>query len=406
MFKYLVIPFLIAILVGGYVSFEGASPFRGHANESGPHSGTHTDVCSHTNVTAANNLFAFDLYSELSKDRDNVLISPYSIFTVLAMVYEGADGRTASAMGDVLHLPCPDGQDFLSLLERLQGKMNIANAIWVQKGFSVRRGYVETIRKYYEGKFEELNFKSDPQGAVKVINEWTAKKTEGRIKRVIGRLDRNTRVVITDAVYLNATWVHKFKTYDTRNGSFLLPSGKTITVSMMHQENTFDYMETSTFKAIDMPYTNGLDMLVILPKRINGLWNLNLTPSLLGKIIKGMKQERVYVSFPKFTLNEAYDLKGPLTDLGMGVVFSRDADLSGIGNNLFISDVSHRAFIRITEDGTEAAAATAAVIGLTCVQPAAVKKFNADHSFIFMILDRGTGAILFIGSLVYPTENG
>ncbi|NPA48021.1 MAG: serpin family protein [Thermococci archaeon] len=399
-FRYLVVSLVIAILVGGYVAFGGRLSL--------PNRETHpvnTSAVYCTNLTSANNLFALELYSELSRNRENVLISPYSVFTALAMVYEGAGGRTASAMGWVLHLSHPPGPSFLSFLERLRGKVNTANAVWVQRGFKVRSEYVRTIGRYYEGEFEELDFKGDPQGAAETINEWTASRTKGRIKRIIGHLDRSTRVVITDAVYLNATWVHKFRPSYTLNASFLLPSGKTVVVPMMHQENTFDYMETDTFKAIELPYTNGLAMLVILPKRVDGLWSLNLTPGLLERITKDMRPETVSVSLPKFTLNEFYDLKGPLTDMGMGIAFSRDANLSGIGKDLFISDVSHRAFIRVAENGTEAAAVTAVVISVTYV-PSDVKTFNANHPFIFMILDRDTGAVLFIGSLVYPAHGG
>ena len=396
MFKYLVIPLVIVILLGGYVSFGGDLPLHGHDGSRG-----NTSTVYYTNVTPASNLFSFELYSELSKNRGNVLISPYSIFTVLAMIYEGSRGQTASAMREVLHLDNPDSQGFLRLLEQLQGKMDIANAVWVQRGFRVKRGYVSTIERHYEGEFKELDFKGNPQGAARIINNWTAERTKGMIRRIVGHLSQNTRLIITDAVYLNATWVHKFNPSNTRNASFLLPSGGAVEVPMMNQEGTFDYMETKTFKAIELPYTNGLAMLIILPRRVDGPWDLNLTPRLLKDVMKGLKPETVYVSLPKFTLYESYDLKGPLTDMGMGIAFSSAANLSGIGRNLFVSDVSHRAFIRVTEYGTEAAAATAATIALTCV-PSAVKRFNADHPFLFMILDKDTGTIIFIGSLVYP----
>ncbi|WP_297534511.1 serpin family protein [Thermococcus sp.] len=369
-------------------------------------------------VVNASNLFGIGLYKELSGSGGNVLISPFSVFTALSMVYEGARGKTAWEMTGVLHLPKNETmrrEAFRTLLldaQRPYGvELTIANALWVQEGYHLKENYLRVIRKYYLGDVRELDFKGNPGGAERTINEWVEEKTNGKIKNLVSGLTPNTRLVITNAVYFKANWTLRFSPSGTHNGTFTLPTGKEVTVPMMTQVGRFNYAETGSFQVLEMPYEgsrfSNFSMVIILPKDANGLKEIeeNLSPRFLKAVLSSLKPEEVKVTIPKFKFEGSYHLGKVLVKMGMKQAFTDGADFSGISEEpIAISDVVHKTFISVAENGTEAAAATAVVLTAASApgQLPEYKVFKADHPFLFLIVDRDSGLILFMGRLVNP----
>ncbi|NJE11103.1 serpin family protein [Thermococcus sp. MAR1] len=360
------------------------------------------------------NAFTFAMYRELSAEGGNLFFSPYSVYTALAMVYEGANGSTREEMGNILNLPGDDetrwtGFRYLILsLNPSNGPyiLSTANALWVQEDYPVDERYLWIIREFYMGEVRSVDFKEDPEGAKRIINGWVENKTNERIKNLVGGLTPDTRLIITNAVYFKANWSSRFDPSETRNGTFRTPGG-TLVVPMMHGRGTFNYTENDELQALEMPYEGKrLSMMIILP-RDNSPTGIEgkLTPEFIRELRGSMKPEPVDVSIPKFRFEASYSLKMPLIDMGMVTAFSRGADFSGItdAKGLFIDDVIHKTFISVAENGTEAAAATAVVV-LESGPPGeeSYKVFKADHPFLFLIVDRRTGVVLFMGRLMDP----
>ncbi|ASJ03408.1 hypothetical protein A3L09_09125 [Thermococcus profundus] len=367
-----------------------------------------------TSINSSINAFALDLYRELAKKDGNVFFSPFSVETALAMLYEGARGRTAEEIANVLHLP-EDRKERLNSFSFLMHSLNsndtpyilsAANALWVQEGYPIKKDYVETIGTYYLGELHILNFMGNPKEAGERINRWAEEKTNGRIKNLVEGLSPNTRLVLTNAVYFKANWSHRFDPAKTYNDTFFLSEMRGIVVSFMEQVGIFNYDEGDSFQALEMPYEGDrLSMVLILPKKINGLEELeaNLTPQFLEGVIKSLNPEKVEVTVPKFRFGASYKLRDVLMEMGMKSAFT-NADFSGISDEpLAVSQAVHKSFISVAENGTEAAAATAVTLTLAApVESEKPKVFDANHPFIFLIYDRETETVLFMGRLVNP----
>ena len=360
------------------------------------------------------NAFAIDLYMELAKENDNLFFSPYSVGTALAMAYEGATGVTREDMGKVLHLP-DDNETmwtgFKHLVFSLQTAngspyvLRTANALWVQRGYPINEGYLKIIREFYLGEVGEVDFVKDPNGAAREINGWVEERTNGRIRDIVSKPSGDTRLIITNAVYFRANWSSRFDG-GTWNGTFHSPKGP-VTVPMMHQTGKFPYFENDELQALELPYKGGrLGMLIILPEE--GKFDeveKELSTGFIWEIMNGTTKESVKVTPPKFRLEETYRLRNTLMEMGMEKAFTVP-DFSGISpkGELAISDVVHKTFLSVAENGTEAAAATAVTITLAAAPAENLKVFNANRPFIFLIYDRETGAVLFMGRLVNPGE--
>jgi len=382
---------------------------------------THLDDTNATesglnSVVDANNQFAFDLYSRYQSKDGNMFFSPYSIFSALAMTYEGANGKTEQEMQTVLHLPEDKGMihsDFAGINNGLNKanksyQLNVANALWVQKDYPFKEDYFNMINTYYGGKVTNLDFKTETERSRVTINTWVEDNTNNRIKDLIprGTLTSDTRLVLTNAIYFKANWSSKFDARDTNDGQFKLNSGQKITTSMMHQTSHYNYGENSDMQILEMPYSgNDLSMLIILPKGNNTMFTLQQ----LDMWKKDMKTERVQVTLPKFKFESKYFMADDLKVMGMPTAFNPDtADFTGMwtrqnNENLYISQVIHQTFIEVAENGTEAAAATAVIMAATSAGPTEQPKiFNADHPFIFIIQQKDSGNILFMGRLSDP----
>ncbi|MDP8264572.1 MAG: serpin family protein [Candidatus Aceula lacicola] len=367
-----------------------------------------------------NNRFALNLYGELKSDEGNLFLSPYSISTALAMTFEGAAGETQRQMADVLHFDMSKnrvGRAFLYLAQGLSAsansdgyELNIANALWGEKTYTFLPEFLNQTKEFYGGALRNLDFLNETEKSRQIINAWVEEKTKNKIKNLIGPgvLSPATRLVLTNAIYFKGDWMTPFKNSDTFDRLFYFLSGESASVPTMNQMAHFNYAEDGDVQVLEMPYKgNRLSMVIILSKERDGISALEqkLTGQNLAKWISSLKSQDVNVSLPKFEATVEFSLAKTLEGMGMRDAFLPVADFSGMSGNkdLFISDVIHKAFVKVDEKGTEAAAATAVVMTFKGVMmPQETKKFTADHSFIFMIRDMQTKSILFIGRIMDP----
>ena len=378
-------------------------------------------------VIDTNNAFAIDLYRQLKRDpeyRDsNIFFSPFSISTALAITYEGAREQTADQIRSVFHFP--DNKSVLQhgtsdLIARINDQANVytlrtANALWAEQSHPFLPDYISTAGRYYSAKTTNLDFVHHPEESRITINQWVEDQTEDRIKDVIprGAIDSNTTLVITNAIYFKGTWVKQFEPALTRDADFLSGNGDTVRVPMMQRTDdaaVFRYAETDSLQVLEMPYESGdgteLSMLVLLPK--DGSLDTiekSMDAGMIQEIRKSFAYKIVRVYFPKFTMETKYFLPRTLTAMGMPTAFTADADFSGMdgSRDLFITDVIHQAFVDVNEEGTEAAAATAVIVGRGAAPlEETIPVFRADHPFMFLIQDNETGNILFMGRVINP----
>lgn len=376
-------------------------------------------------LAKGNNEFALALYRQLSAaDDGNMFFSPYSLSVALAMTYAGAEGATREQMAKTLNFILEE-EDLHAAFNNLaielarrgesnQGKdeegfrLNIINAIWGQIEYAFLDEYLDTLAVNYDAGLRLLDFTADPEACRQAINDWVSQQTEGKIEDLIkkGIISETTRLVLTNAIYFNAAWGIPFKTSSTADGTFYLPDGSTVTVSMMHQTENLNYAEGDSYQAVELKYDgNELSMLIILPEDGNfEQFKATFDAEKLAAIIDEMRTANVTLTMPRFEYESQFSAKDALKAMGMTDAFEMTADFSGIDgtHDLFIEDVVHKAFVSVDEAGTEAAAASAVIINVKGVMEQA--EVTLDHSFIYLIRDIQTNTILFIGSVVNPAE--
>ncbi len=376
---------------------------------------------SSTSLAEASNQFAIDLFRQLQENSDNLVFSPYSISTVLAMTYSGAEGRTAEQMREVLYFPDASQlnpaekelNDRILSNDTLEGtEISLANAIWAQENFEFLPEYIENIQNWYNAPITGMDFTQEvsrEENRIK-INLWVEENTGHKIKDLIaeGVLNANTRMVLTNAMYFNGNWMWPFDKHMTASSIFHVSSKESIMTDFMHLTRTLYYYEDDEVQALRLPYRNErISMMIILPKSIMG-WKLIsrvLDYERLSLVEAQLNQVEVNVSLPKFTSELQFNLRNELSGMGMDLAFSRAADFSGMSGDksLYIDEVIHKAFIEVSESGTKAAAATSALIGLKSALSKDPVRFNADHPFLYLIKDHQTGCIIFLGRLVKPS---
>ncbi|MGQ9545660.1 MAG: serpin family protein [Dehalococcoidia bacterium] len=370
-----------------------------------------------------NTAFAFNLYQALREQDGNLLYSPYSISLALAMTYAGARGETAEQMANTLQFLLQQERlhpafnwldiELASRGEGAQGKdgegfrLNIVNAIWGQKDYSFLSEFLDVLAENYGAGLRILDFINETEKSRLTINHWVSDQTEGRIKDLIpqGAIDALTRLVLTNAIYFNAAWKYPFDENMTADGPFYLLDGEQVIVPMMKQTESFGYAEGEGYQAVELLYDGGeLSMVILLPEA-GGFESSEqqLQAQKVSEIISRLQPAEVVLTMPKFEFDSEFSLKDTLSDMGMPIAFSGEADFSGItgGRDLFIADVVHKAFVSVDEAGTEAAAATA-VIMPTAGPPEPLVEVTMDRPFIFLIRDIETGAILFVGRVLNP----
>lgn len=372
-------------------------------------------------VVNANSQFSLDLYAEFKKETGNIFFSPGSISTALAMVYEGARGKTAEEMQSVCHFPT-DGDSrrtsFALVHDRLNKpnskyKLSIANALWVQDGYTLLDEYVAVVRKYYAGEAANVDFGNPVETARQTINRWVEDKTHDKIRDLFpeGSLAGETSLVLTSTIYFKGIWVRQFERSQTKDEDFRVSTARTVRVPMMRRTDEgakFNYTETSDLQVLEMPYEgDGLSMLVFLPKSddLSPLEN-SLSSEKINEWRGKLWERRVDVFMPKLAFNAKYSMNGTLAKMGMPTAFTEDADFSGMNGKkeLYIQVVIHQAFVDVNEEGTEATAATGLSMGTTSAMPLQpTPVFRADHPFIFLIQDKENGNILFFGRVSNPS---
>jgi len=370
-------------------------------------------------VVNANNQFAFDLYSELDKNEDgNMFYSPYSISAALAMTYEGAKGQTANEMKSVFYFPEEDilRPNFAAIYndinkENKEYELKTGNALWAQKDYPFLGEYMDGVENYYGGKATMLDFVKETEKSRQTINSFTEEQTKDKIKDLIpkGYLDEMTRLVLTNAIYFKGIWEWEFDKTDTHEQDFHITSidiVKTPIMSMNPEDAKFNYAQTEDLQILELPYKGDkISMLILLPTENLDSIESSLTVEKLNGYKSQMKETKLSsISLPKFEFDSKYFMKNTLISLGMPTAFSDDADFSGmIGKkDLYISNVIHQAYVAVDEKGTEAAAATAVIMFESFAMPMNI--FRADHPFVFIIQEKDTGNILFLGRVVDPTK--
>jgi serpin B len=394
-------------------------------------------------AATATNQLAVDLHRRLAIGDENLCLSPYSIQSALAMTFAGAEGQTKTEMARVLHFPANDEKihaSFAPLQRALQGMAKhsaaiaeeskksggpsepitiaVANRLFAQTGYDFRAAFRELVKKFYGAPFEQMDFQKDPDRERGRINRWVADQTRDRIRDLIppGGLNESTRLVLANAIYLKAPWADPFSESATKPAPFHVRGGAVVDVSMMRKENRdFGYLKSDGFTAVGIPYSGSeLQFVVLVPDEINGLRQLEskLTVEMLAQCAR-LEPHDVDLLLPRFKFEPpTIPLADNLQALGMKSAFDQprgSANFDRIAprkanDYLYLSQVFHKTFIAVDEKGTEAAAATAAVMMATSAMlkrtpPIEVK---VDRPFLYAIQHVPSGACLFLGRVTDP----
>lgn len=372
-------------------------------------------------LAEGNTAFALNLYQKLRSEPGNLFYSPFSISSALAMTWAGARGQTETDMAKALSFTLPQSQLHpafnaldLSLASRGKGaqgadgkgfRLNVANALWGQMGYHFESPFLDVLAVNYGAGMHIVDYQKAPDQALDLINGWVEDKTEGRIKDILSpsSIDANTKLVLTNAVYFNAAWATPFEAANTATGAFTNQAGAAVQVPMMHGTFEVPYGAGADYAAVELPYDGQeLSMVLVLPSDL-ATFEASLDGAKLDAVLGSLGTHSVDTRLPKFEFESKLGLVKPLTDLGMGVAFTAAADFSGINGEggLLIQDVIHQSFVSVNEAGTEAAAATAVIVGDTSIpEPAAI---TFDKPFLFVIRDIQTKAVLFVGRVADPS---
>ena len=380
---------------------------------------------SQTNLVNANNDFAFRFYKFTKPDADNFFISPLSLNIALAIADEGARGTTRKEIENLLGISRIDNKalKYRSLIDstinlrdnrpgnnaQTSGRniLNIADAVWYNEKFTIKQRFFDTVTSGYHSEIHSFN-PNDIYAANDLLNRWVAEKTNNKIKK-IGGIDQFTLMSIINATYFMGKWEREFDESGTRPKKFYSLSHDSANIKFMNIQAPYKYYEDDTLQAVYLPYRfDQFSMLVMLPHArygINKLENI-LDSDYYNKIRNKATSKEVILSFPRFKIETELHLKDKLEELGYSDMFSVDADFSGITDKkpVYCSDIIHKTYIETDEKKTEAAAVSEVVINYTSAAQVRFvvppKVFNADHSFVFFIIDNRTLAILFMGRFV------
>ena len=363
----------------------------------------------------ADTKFGLDLFRQvliMPEVPENVMISPLSVAMALGMTYNGAAGETKTAFEETLRLNGFTRDEINNIHKTLllylleadpKVVLEIANSIWYSQDFEVLKSFIDTNRLYYQAEVKDLNFSAP--GAKDIINNWVALKTHDKIKDILDVIPPDAVMYLINAIYFNGMWTYKFDAKDTYNSAFTKEDQSTAQIDYMKMEGDTYYLNNDLFSAVELSYGNKkFSMCFILPhedKVIADVLNL-LTLENYSSWMTELTEKTVEVNIPKFKFGFKELLNNPLMDMGLDVAFSGMADFTGINpeGDLFISRVIHQSFVDVNELGTEAAAATVVEISRTSIPLVTV--FKADRPFLFVIREKSSNAILFMGKVGLP----
>ena len=363
-----------------------------------------------TGLVKGNNDYGVQLFRELATTPGNLFISPYSISSALAMTYAGARGNTAKEMKEAMRFQYDQSQlnkafkslnrDMMAAAAKGGAKLTIANGLCLTGG-DVSKEYKAILREDYSAEMFP--------GGLEQVNGWVKEKTEGKIPTILEKLDVNSVCVILNAIYFKGVWESQFKKDRTFDAPFFVSGSKKVTAPLMYQKSDFRLLDEKGFQILSIPYKGkDLSMIILLPEAHDGLPALEkeLTSAKLADWLARLDRQqptKTELFLPRFKIETGYDLVGPSMKMGMKDAFTGRADFTGTGwkvGELWISQIKHKAFVEVNEEGTEAAAATAVEMATKGMRYDPI--FRADHPFLFLIRENAKGTILFLGRMAEP----
>jgi serpin B len=379
-------------------------------------------------LVSGNTEFAFDLYQSVRDQENNLFFSPFSISLALAMAYAGAEGKTREQMASVLHYRLPpedlhptfNGLDLMLIKRGDQVdpelgtgfQLNIANSTWAQRDHHFLQEYLDLLAENYGAGVRLTDFVNASDEARRAINEWVSDETQGKIEDLIppGAIDTLTRLVLANAIYFKASWLNTFQQELTEDRAFNLLDGSQVIAPMMNysKPERLRYSRGDGYQAVELPYVGEDISMVILVPDVGKFseFEESMNAAQFNAILDLLEAKNVQLALPKFSFESQFSLADTLRVMGLTAAFDpREADLSGMdgSQDLFITNVLHKAFVSVDEKGTEAAAATAIIVGVTSL-PVVDVELTIDRPFIFLIRDIPTGTILFTGRVLSPSQ--
>ncbi len=371
---------------------------------------------SESKLADASVTFGLQLYRDVAvtETQPNLMLSPLSASMALGMTMNGAEGETLAAMRTSLGFGTLSESDvnqaYRGLIAQLlarDGKVtfNLANSIWYERALPVKQPFVDAAKTYFDAEVSALNF-SDPN-APKTISSWAERETGGRIKELVKEIDPAEVMFLVNAVYFKAPWTQQFDPSSTRNGSFIRKDGSSVNTPLMSHDGRFRFVDNNEVIGLELFYgDSSFSMVLLAPASGNNVSVIEqkLTPAWLDGVFANLRDGRAMVTMPKFKLEYGKKLNDALENLGMSIAFDQGrADFYRIAdirpNRLYISRVEQKTYIDVNESGTEAAAATSVGIGVTSLPP----QITLNRPFLYLIRERESGAVLFIGRVGDPT---
>lgn len=384
----------------------------------------HADSAGATQaLTAATAAFGWEILRELSRSQTgNLFLSPWSISLAMSMVRAGARGDSRTGLTRALGLDAlGEGADAafnaaaIGLAEPPPRKdsgqafeLSVANSSWVQAGYSMQQDYLDILARYYGAGLWQADFAKDPERGREAVNEWVEQRTNGRIQDLLpgGSVTTLTRLILANAIYFKADWTSTFDKDATASRPFRLAAGATRDVATMHKTASYAYAKGDSVEALEIPYAGGSTSMVVLLPAAGALPAVEArAQEVSDQLIPKLQLNRVSLAMPKWEVTSELSLAGALAALGADAVFDpRRADLSGMNGkrDLSVTGVFHKAFVKVDEKGTEAAAATGAVVGATSAPIQPPIEFTMDRPFLYLIRDRRMGVVLFAGRVADP----
>lgn len=378
-----------------------------------------------TEVIDANTQFGFNLFNEIrqTENDNNIFISPFSVSVALVMLLNGASGETEQSMTDALQLQSIDSETintgYAELQQVLQTSdpkvtLTIANSLWAHNAnehFTFYPDFLQENKEFFNAEITELNL-HDPNTPAQ-INQWVDSNTNGKIRKIIDKIDKETGLLLLNAIYFKGEWKMEFEPSMTQNDPFYLETGEVKSVSMMRKMDNYAYYKGANFQVVSLPYGSGyMSMYIFLPSRESNLNTLldDLNAESWENAVSQVSKQEVYVQIPKFELEYSIDLSDVLKELGMEIAFDKyNADFSRLaysptGKPLlqWIQKVTQKTFVKVNEEGTEAAAVT--VVAGDAEPVSAPPEFIADRPFFYAIYDNDLKTVLFMGTVVDPQQ--
>ncbi len=367
---------------------------------------------SEQKLVSSSEIFGLNLFNSVNnyEGDKNIFISPLSVSMALGMTLNGANGSTYDSMKSVLELNGLTQQEInesykslISLLTSIDPKVifTIANSIWYKNTYSFEQEFLNQNKDYFNAEVSPLDF-SDPN-SVNTINNWVDQNTNGKITEIIEEIPLDMVMYLINAIYFKGDWKYQFDKNNTHDDFFNTSSGSQVNCKMMQQQKGLSYYSNNLFQAVDLPYGDStFFMTIFLPKEgveLNSLIN-NLSSANWQSWLNNFHSTEGTILMPKFELEYKIKMNDVLTSLGMGIAFSGKADFTNMfkPGNLFISEVMHKTYIKIDEEGTEAAAVTSVGVWVNSVSPGFFMK--VDRPFFFVIRERNSNSILFMGKVV------